>query len=565
MFASPTIRKNAESALRSPDLFKMTSPATETRNWKGRTAPQRKTLPAAADDAVDQAWCATLPCCRFLRPMKPASLFFDIILSAVEGSVDFAYYEEKDTKMRKGRSALPLQPTTKSHLYPIFLVLLPILFTVIIFIGYSQAKQQYYDAGIRSLDKQMNTIIEILTLFNDQVKDGILTHPEAERRVKELLAGTKQSDGTRDASSVQVTLAKGDAVFAFDSQGTLVLHPQMEGKNLFNVLDAEGRYLLKQVLDDSRTVGTYNLKQPGELSRSTKIAVVRYYPQWDWYVVIATPEKSFYEQFRQVESFLLFLVAGSYVITAILFYLTRKKEKALLTSTELGKQLAMTNQSILKTLAVALEERDSYTSGHSQRVAYYMRVIAEKMGIEEHLLDTLYTGGLLHDIGKIGIEDNILLKPGRLTDEEYRIIKSHPVRGEALLIRLYATASKQDSKQIQAILTITRSHHERFDGKGYPDRLKGEEIPLFARIAAVADSFDAMTSSRAYRKGLSFSKACDEIIRNSGTQFCPTVVDAFFQSITEETFFHAHQITRANELLFNENEEAPPLIHPLSG
>jgi len=464
---------------------------------------------------------------------------------------------------------LPLQPSTKSYLYPFFLVLLPIVFTVVILVGYSQAKQQFYDAGIQSLDKQMNTIFQILALFNEQVKDGTLTHPEAVSRVKELMAGTKQPDGTRDSSGVKVTLANGETIFAFNSEGTVILHPTMEGNNLLKTLDAQGRYQLKQVLYEERSVVTYQWKNPGDTEAKTKIAVVRYFPQWDWYICIATPEDSFYKQFRQVESFLAFLVAGSYIITGILFSLTRKKEKALLSSTLRGEQLAMTNQSILKTLAVALEERDSYTSGHSQRVAFYMRVIAEKMGIEHDLLDTLYTGGLLHDIGKIGIEDNILLKPGRLTDEEYQIIRSHPVRGEALLRRLYATASKQDSQQVDAILSITRSHHERFDGKGYPDQLKGEDIPLFARIAAVADSFDAMTSSRAYRRGLSFSKACDEIERNSGTQFCPSVVEAFFQSVTEETFFHAHQISRANQLLFekmdSDEKHTPPLIHTLSG
>jgi HD-GYP domain-containing protein (c-di-GMP phosphodiesterase class II) len=239
----------------------------------------------------------------------------------------------------------------------------------------------------------------------------------------------------------------------------------------------------------------------------------------------------------------------SYLIAAILFTLTYRKEKALLSSTLRGEQLAEVNQSILKSLAVALEERDAYTSGHSQRVAYYMCVIGKQMGLDEQTLDLMYTGGLLHDIGKIGIEDSILLKPGRLTDEEFHSIKSHPVRGEALLKKLYAQVDKKDAASIRSILAITRHHHERFDGKGYPDQLQEDNIPIIARVTAVADSFDAMTSSRAYRKGLSFSKACDEIIRNSGTQFCPRVVDAFFQSVTEETFHHAHQISRANELL----------------
>jgi hypothetical protein len=445
-----------------------------------------------------------------------------------------------------------------------FLLLLPILFTIVVFIGYTKAKWQYYQAGVGALDKQMNTVFEILALFHNQVKDGTLTFPEAERTIKEMLTGVKRPDGTRDTSHVRVTLAKGDTIFAFNSQGTIIMHPQLEGKNLYNIPNQEGKHLIREVQFEGKSVVTYRWQKPNDTFPLTYIALVRYFPQWDWYVCLSSPEETFYEQFRQVKSFLTFLVAGSYIITAVLFYLTRRKEKALLSSTLRGEQLAQANQSMLKTLAVALEERDSYTSGHSQRVAFYMRVIAEKMGMDEQTLETIYTGGLLHDIGKMGIEDSILLKPGRLTEEEYQIIKSHPVRGEALLKKLYVHAGKQDAKRMEAILTITRSHHERFDGKGYPDQLQGEQIPLIARIAAVADSFDAMTSSRAYRKGLSFSKACDEISRNAGTQFCPTVVEAFFQSVTEETFFHAHQISRANELLLEKIDETP-LIRQLSG
>lgn len=458
---------------------------------------------------------------------------------------------------------MPLKLTNKSHLYPIFLVLLPILFTIVVFVGYSKTKELYQEAGIRALDKQMNSVFQILTLYNNQVKDGTLTFPEADRKIKELLAGVKRPDGTRDTSNVQVATGKGETIFAFNSHGTLILHPQLEGKNLYNLPDLGGQQLIKEV-QEGKSFFTYKWKNAEDLFPQTRVALMRYYPQWDWYVCLSSPEESFYEPLSHFRSFLVFLVVGSYVITTVLFFLSRRKEKALISSTLLGEQLVQANQTILKTLAVALEERDAYTSGHSQRVAYYMRIIAEKMGMDEQTQETIYTGGLLHDIGKIGIEDSILLKPGRLTEEEYEIIKSHPVRGEALLKRLYAHARKQDAGRIEAILSITRFHHERFDGKGYPDRLKGEDIPLFARIAAVADAFDAMTSSRAYRRGFSFSKACDEIVRNAGTQFCPAVVEAFMQSVTEETFFHAHQISRANELLLHKFDDEHISIQTVS-
>lgn len=455
----------------------------------------------------------------------------------------------KNTKNRKGRSALPFKSTTKSHLYPIFLVLLPIVFTVVVFVGYSQAKSIYYESGVRSMDRQLNTVFQILTLFNSQVKDGTLSYTEAEKQIKNLIVGPKLPDGTRDSKQVKLTLAEGDELLAFNSQGVMTVHPTLEGRNLYNLATYEGRHLVREVLGEGKTVITYKWAEPGEHTSINKIAVVRYYPQWDWYISLVSREDQFYEHFSKVKSFLIFLVITSYLITAFLYYLTYRKEKALVTSTQRGEKLAEVNQSILKTLAVALEERDAYTSGHSQRVAYYMRVIGTKMGMDERTLDRIYTGGLLHDIGKIGIEDSILLKPGRLTQDEFESIKSHPVRGEALLRKLYAHVDDEDAESISSILLITRHHHERYDGKGYPDQLQQDEIPLIARVSAVADSFDAMTSSRAYRKGFSFSKACDEIMRNSGTQFCPQVVDAFFQSVTEETFLHAHHISRANELL----------------
>ncbi|MEJ8544001.1 HD domain-containing phosphohydrolase [Brevibacillus borstelensis] len=453
--------------------------------------------------------------------------------------------------MRKGRSALPSKTTqtTITRLYPLFLMLLPILFSVIVFFGYSQTKLLYYQNGVQAMDRQLNSVFHILSLYDKRVKDNSVSDKEAQESAKNLLAGTKLPDGTRNAGDVALTLIPGDFFSVFNSQGKLIVHPYLEGQNMFQLSDADGRTLVREVLHKGKTVITYPSFDPTIGTRDTKIAVVRYFPEWDWHVSLTTAESDFYHQLSRLKSLLIILVLGSYLITAFLFYNTKRKDKALLSSTLRGQQLAETNQGILKTLAVALEERDSYTSGHSQRVAFYMRMIGQNMNLDEKTLDTMYTGGLLHDIGKIGIEDSILLKPSRLTDEEYEIIRSHPIRGEALLKRLYADSSRQNSAEIDAILCITRHHHERFDGKGYPDQLAGEDIPLLARVAAVADSFDAMTSSRAYRKGLSYSKACDEIIRHSGTQFCPQVVAAFMQCMTEEAFFHAHHISRATEMI----------------
>ncbi|MCG8634507.1 MAG: response regulator [Desulfobacterales bacterium] len=176
--------------------------------------------------------------------------------------------------------------------------------------------------------------------------------------------------------------------------------------------------------------------------------------------------------------------------------------------------------STLYAFVTALEVRDLYTQRHSTRVAKYAHMIAAEMGCSEEELDVINFAGSLHDIGKIGIRDDILLKPGRLTDEEYEKIKEHPVIGADIISKLGLWDREME---------IIRHHHERYDGKGYPDGLKGEQIPKLARIMAVADCYDAMASDRAYRKKMDKNDALETIKRNSGTQFDPKAVDAFMR------------------------------------
>lgn len=176
--------------------------------------------------------------------------------------------------------------------------------------------------------------------------------------------------------------------------------------------------------------------------------------------------------------------------------------------------------STLYAFVTALEARDQYTRKHSIRVAEYGHMIAREMGCTKEELDVIRFAGGLHDIGKIGIQDDILLKTGRLTDEEYKKIKEHPVIGADIISKLGLWDQE---------MGIIRHHHEHFDGKGYPDGIKGEQIPKLARILSVADSFDAMTSDRAYRKKLEKNKVIDIIKKESGTQFDPQVVEAFLR------------------------------------
>lgn len=185
------------------------------------------------------------------------------------------------------------------------------------------------------------------------------------------------------------------------------------------------------------------------------------------------------------------------------------------------QELEETYMSVIAALSRAFEAKDRYHKGHMEKVAKYAMAIAIELDPRLLLDDSLRLAAMFHDLGKIAIPDEILHKPSKLTDEEYEIIKTHPEAGEVILTPL---------KFLKKVAKIVRHHQERWDGKGYPDGLKGEEIPLEARIIAVADAFDAMTSNRPYRKAMPVEEAVQEILRNSGTQFDPKVVDAFYRA-----------------------------------
>lgn len=170
-------------------------------------------------------------------------------------------------------------------------------------------------------------------------------------------------------------------------------------------------------------------------------------------------------------------------------------------------------------LARALEAKDAYTRGHSIRVSQYAVATAGQLGLEGSTLDGIRLGGELHDIGKIGTREAVLHKPGTLTEEEYRQISEHPALGERMLWPL--------AQESPDVLRIVRSHHERLDGRGFPDGLRGEKIPFEARIVAVADAFDAMTTERPYRPSRSAEAAIGELRRVAGTQLDPMAVEAF--------------------------------------
>lgn len=180
-------------------------------------------------------------------------------------------------------------------------------------------------------------------------------------------------------------------------------------------------------------------------------------------------------------------------------------------------------------LAAALDARDPYTAGHSLRVAEYSVLIGRLAGLSEEEIDLLHKTALLHDIGKIGVRDHILLKEGKLTEEEFNQVKTHPQQGENILLQI------EPADAMAPYLEGVRSHHERYDGCGYPDGLKGKEIPLFGRIIAVADAYDAMTSDRPYRSGMRSADALNILEEGKGTQWDPDFAGMFVNYMKSET------------------------------
>jgi len=206
-------------------------------------------------------------------------------------------------------------------------------------------------------------------------------------------------------------------------------------------------------------------------------------------------------------------------------------------STQIQKAYLQTVTSLTRTI----EAKDFYTHGHSERVYFYCSLMAEILDLPESSRNDLRFASILHDIGKIGIPDNILLKKGRLTDSEREIISEHPILSESIISPL---------PFLDKVRRIVRCHHEHYDGNGYPDELRGNEIPIEARILAVADAFDAMRSTRPYREAMSAETAQARLVMGEGTQFCPLCVRALLHALSLKGDFDVSE-TEAQDILWS--------------
>ena len=316
--------------------------------------------------------------------------------------------------------------------------------------------------------------------------------------------------------------------FIVDSNGLVVAHSEKSeiGKNYND--DPEKAWLMKQIT--SNDVNEFEMILDGVDSTVFTDTIER-----DWHVFIVVNNNLLYSQIR------LQVVAGvliSTLIFAIIVLFSLYSINKIIRSEEKGEhifsRMEEMNENIIRSLASTIDAKDRYTSGHSQRVADYAVRIAKKMGKSEEELKIIYFAGLLHDVGKIRVSEAVINKPGKLNEEEFDAMRVHPVSGYDILAGIH------DDVRIGY---AAKYHHERYDGKGYPNGLVGEDIPEIARIIAVADSYDAMASDRSYRSMLPQDKVRTEILNGKGTQFDPKIADIMLQIIDEDNSYELRQKT----------------------
>ncbi|HMM47320.1 MAG TPA: HD domain-containing protein [Thiobacillaceae bacterium] len=260
-------------------------------------------------------------------------------------------------------------------------------------------------------------------------------------------------------------------------------------------------------------------------------ALLMYAASWVL-IVMAGEAAAFYLGMADRHGFLPMLFRGiAYLLVTLALWAALLRANRHLVS-GLMSERRQGYESVLRAYDGALSLKDAYTGGHGRRVARYARVIAEAMALPEAEVDAIGEAALLHDLGKIGVPDRILTKPAQLTSEEFAIVQKHPGAGAGILRAI---------EPLREHAAAVHHHHERFDGNGYPDRLRGTDIPIAARIIAVADTLDALSSDRSYRQSVGMEAAFGIIMRASGSRFDPAIVAAISAGPTRAALLAAHR------------------------
>lgn len=296
-----------------------------------------------------------------------------------------------------------------------------------------------------------------------------------------------------------------------DQQYQVIAHSDRSeiGKRYLEESGTFGSALVNTLRSSELDEGYFSLRYDGSDYIVYAVPVLN-----DWLCLSVFDATSIFGQLKFTLLFTIVISLAVVIILLLIFVRSNRKQ-------EQFSRL----RSVVEALAAAIDAKDAYTNGHSGRVADYAKEISRRLGYSQKRQEEIYMMGLLHDVGKIGIPDSVINKPGKLTDKEYEIIKSHPVVGAHIL-------SKTEEMTQMAIGASW--HHERFDGRGYPDGLAGMDIPEEARIIAVADAYDAMTSRRSYRDVLSQAHVRQEIASGKGTQFDPAIADIMLRIIDED-------------------------------
>ncbi len=305
-------------------------------------------------------------------------------------------------------------------------------------------------------------------------------------------------------------------VFVIDKNGLVISHSDINEKGQNYLSNGRMNGLIKSVFDNDATYFETNLD--GEDCQVLSQKVIN-----DWHVVMVVDKDLFFKDVNRT-LFRNILLCGMISALILFFYIYtfKRVQESMEMERNSNKKVELANMNMIRALVRTIDAKDRYTNGHSLRVAEYASKIAEQMGKSPEEQQMIYYAGLLHDVGKIRVPEDIINKPGKLTNDEFEQIKIHPVIGYHIVKDIYND---------KTLALGAKFHHERYDGNGYPSGLSGMNIPEIARIIGVADSYDAMASNRSYRNALPQEKVREEIEKGKGTQFDPQIADVMLQMI----------------------------------